>query len=920
MAELSDVVKSIQDLNNTVRQSAEGTATQQAKEAEAANERKQYDSEVLSTLQAINNGLSKSFGTFQQGNSKSGGLIAGLLGGLGTGLGALGTGIGKLGVGFGKGMAALGAGIAGFMLAIGGAAFVIEYAKIDGDAMKKLIQNFFGAFDEKSAGMMGGIILAAGLLAGFKVDKLQFAAAMTAIGAGFAGFFAGILLGDGIASIAGSKGIDGSALATLMTNFFSAFTPTAVALMTGMGALAVAAAKIEADPKKLAAGMTALGAGFAGFFTGILLADLIASAGSAIGIDGTSLKTLMSNFFGAFSGAGVEGTAALFAILGAGALTGLAGKGKAKDVATGMTAVGAGLAGFFTGILLADLAAGIGAAVGLNGENLKTLMSNFFGAFSGAGIEGTAVLFSILGAGALAGLAGKGKSKDIAVGMTSVGAGMAGFFTGILLADLAAKIGNAAGLNGDNIKTLINNFVTAFNGTDEAGLIAVAGLLGLGALVGIVKGPQGAAGLALGMSAVGAGLAGFFGGLMLADGFAATLGTKIDGSNLSTFMTNFLNSFSGVDETGLTALGVLLVAGAGFGIAGPAMAAKVAIGMTAMGAGLAGFFGGLMLADKFAETLGAEIPGKNLSTMMKNFFSAMSAADEKTLKSMGVLLAAGAAIGVALPGAGPAAVAVGMTALGAGLAGFFGGLMLADFAASKLGGGDAGASLATLLTNMGKGLGGFVGGLGAGFAKQFEQLSGEKLKSIGEGIKGIGEGMLAFAGGQAAGAVSGIFASIGSLFGSDSPLDKIKDFAQDTSEQDAERLVKLGKGVFGLGKGLEAFSNADPKKISGNILALTELKGMPEAQVGGTVEQSGMAVIHKGELIIPQTELLRQATELLGGSQNMATRGGSPVVINNIDNSQSNPTISNQATTVKVPDAVRSGESTFGFTAAAMMS
>ena len=101
------------------------------------------------------------------------------------------------------------------------------YAKIDGEAMKKLIKNFFGAFDEKSAVMMGGIITAAGLLAGFKVDKLQFAAAMTAIGAGFAGIFAGILLGDGIASIAGSKGIDGSALATLMTNFFSAFTPTA---------------------------------------------------------------------------------------------------------------------------------------------------------------------------------------------------------------------------------------------------------------------------------------------------------------------------------------------------------------------------------------------------------------------------------------------------------------------------------------------------------------------------------------------------------------------------------------------------------------------------------------------------------------------------------------------------------------------
>ena len=144
--------------------------------------------------------------------------------------------------------------------------------------------------------------------------------------------------------------------------------------------------------------------------------------------------------------------------------------------------------------------------------------------------------------------------------------------------------------------------------------------------------------------------------------------------------------------------------------------------------------------------------------------------------------------------------------------------MLADFVANKLGGGDAGASLATLLTNMGEGLGGFVGGLGSGFAKQFEALDGDKLAKVGEGIKGIGTGMLAFAGGQAAGAVSGVFEKVGSFFGSKSPLEKIKEFAQSTSEQDANRLVQLGKGVFGLGKGLEAFSNADPKKISGNIL------------------------------------------------------------------------------------------------------
>ena len=42
-----------------------------------------------------------------------------------------------------------------------------------------------------------------------------------------------------------------------------------------------------------------------------------------------------------------------------------------------------------------------------------------------------------------------------------------------------------------------------------------------------------------------------------------------------------------------------------------------------------------------------------------------------------------------------------------------------------------------------------------------------------------------------------------------------------------------------------------------------------------------------------------------------AGRGGAPVVVNNINNSQSNPVISNQSTTMKVPDSVRSADPTF---------
>ena len=64
---------------------------------------------------------------------------------------------------------------------------------------------------------------------------------------------------------------------------------------------------------------------------------------------------------------------------------------------------------------------------------------------------------------------------------------------------------------------------------------------------------------------------------------------------------------------------------------------------------------------------------------------------------------------------------------------------------------------------------------------------------------------------------------------------------------------------------------------------------------------------------------LQQAIKFLSQSAVMMRENGSPVVVNNINNSQSNPVISNQATTVKVPDAVRSGEPSFGMAARAMM-
>ena len=103
---------------------------------------------------------------------------------------------------------------------------------------------------------------------------------------------------------------------------------------------------------------------------------------------------------------------------------------------------------------------------------------------------------------------------------------------------------------------------------------------------------------------------------------------------------------------------------------------------------------------------------------------------------------------------------------------------------------------------------------------------------------------------------------------------------------------------------------------------LRDIEGELEtAHTGGRITETGAIVAQKGEVIIDDILVggLQQAIKFLSQSAVMMRENGSPVVVNNINNSQSNPVISNQATTVKVPDAVRSGEPSFGMAARAMM-
>ena len=524
--ELADTVKASADKTNTTLKSLSNkqTGTQKVKAAEEKSEREQAAKEERGIFIAIRDSLSGSFATFKDRDQKSGGILAGLFGGRGTGVGALGKSIAGIGIGCAKALAAIGAGIAGFMLALGGADVILGLMGADGGNLKTVIQNFFGAFDEKSAALMGGVILAAGLLAGFKVNKWEFAKAMAAIGAGIAGFMGGILVGEIVGGFAldAIGGLDGSALTTVLNNFFGSMTAETAAGLGVVVTIAGVLAKFKVEPTQFAKQMVGVAAGIVGFVGGILIGEAVAGFGMKLisGVDGSGLRVVINNFFGAMTAEAQAGLGIVVTIAGLLA----AFKVDPKVFAKAMAGVGAGIVGFSVGILMGDAIAkfGMEALGGIDGSSLATLMTNFFGAMTPEIATGLGIVVTI------GGLIAKFKvpAAQMVIGMSALGAGIAGFSIGILLADGAAKLGAMAGLDGKSLKKLMGNFLGIFEGVGTAGLIALMVAVGAAALA-----PPA---IIMGFTALGAGIAAFMGFLVAAD-WIAGFGT---GENLKVLLTN----------------------------------------------------------------------------------------------------------------------------------------------------------------------------------------------------------------------------------------------------------------------------------------------------------------------------------------------------------------------------------------------
>ena len=277
-ADSTDVTNSVEGVEDSVKAIGETLRNppKSAADVERAAEAAKSAEGERNIFQGIYDTLSKGFGAATTKDKKSGGLIAGLLGGVGAGLGGIGKAVANIGKGFGIGLAALGAGIAGFALALGGASMILGLMGTDGSELTAIITNFFDAFSNENAAKMGVILVMAGLLAGFEVSPLRFAGMMPAMGAGIAGFAGGILIGE-IAAGYGLKmmaGLDGGSIGKIIGNFFAGFTPETAAGLGVVVTIAGVLAALKVDPWAFAKQMTGVGAGISGFAAGLNLQNI----------------------------------------------------------------------------------------------------------------------------------------------------------------------------------------------------------------------------------------------------------------------------------------------------------------------------------------------------------------------------------------------------------------------------------------------------------------------------------------------------------------------------------------------------------------------------------------------------------------------------------------------------------------------
>ena len=319
---------------------------------------------------------------------------------------------------------------------------------------------------------------------------------------------------------------------------------------------------------------------------------------------------------------------------------------------------------------------------------------------TGSGVTYSSPSGILSGAGFGIGAAAAGLG-GLAKGAGALGAGLGAFFVGLAAAEgIMEKFGD-----GENLKNLLTNLAEGLGAFSNDSLLALGALFAGGALFGMV--PGGAKGNMFGIAALGAGLAAFFVEFSAADALIQKYGG--DGSSITAVVKNIGDAVSTlVDNGSATALAGLFAVGGLLGALpnGVKTTAKSAIGIAAIGAGIAAFFTALSVGDIAISKMQSD--GTAIAAVVGSIGGIIKdLVDSGTGEKFAGLFAAGAIFG-AFTGTGTKLKAtIGIAAIGAGIAAFFTALAGGDVAISAMQA--TGESFKTLATNIVEGIGVFTG-------------------------------------------------------------------------------------------------------------------------------------------------------------------------------------------------------------------
>lgn len=511
------------------------------------------------------------------------------------------------------------------------------------------------------------------------------------VGIGIAGFLTAMAAADAAIGMFG----DGSNLKALMGNIAEGLAAFSSRDLTALGALLTGTVLFSSFANissivKAPVGLTAIGLGIGGFFTGLALGD---SLGSMTGNNLAGFSEKMKNLSEGLAALSAADLGTLGVLLGSSALFGAAaGPVKSLKAATGMTLLGAGIGGFFAGLSFA------GGLPGDNGKNLKDTMINL-----GAGLKAfdpvhLAALGTLMGAGgALGATGGVGKSIASATGMGMMGLGIGAFIAGIAApADLAQW----AGSDGSGIKIMMTNIGEGLRALDPAHLAALATMMTASGILGSTDGVMSAAGAATSMGLIGLGIGAFIAGIAAPGDLAQWAGA--DGSGIKIMMTNIGDGLRALDPAHLTALATMMTASGILGSTDGVMsAAGAATSMGLIGLGIGAFIAGIAAPGDLAQWLGAD--GSGIKIMMTNIGEGLKALDPAHLTALATMMTASGALGATGGGVISAAgAATSMGLIGIGIGAFIAGIAgVGDVAAWM---GADGSGIKTMMTNIGDGL------------------------------------------------------------------------------------------------------------------------------------------------------------------------------------------------------------------------